>query len=326
MTGMLWFIAMMGMGGEFWYHNIDDSSLAIAGYDPVAYHLQSEAVKGRPEFAWHEDGVTYHFASKQHLERFQEDPQGYAPAYGGWCAFAIGVDKDKYGWGPVRFDCDPTSFKIVDGRLMLFANLPQFDARKIWESEDERELVKRADAFWASRVALGRKTPELPQGMNRRAPMETAQFDFLIGSWENKVKWMVDLENRQYGKEITGHWEARYSWDGYGVADDWNQVGIPGSGGPAFRSFDPSSGKWVMTYIPANQPRDRVWVMEGEFNDEGELIGEMDGVDGRGRAFKQRVNFYDITPNGFMWRADRSYDGGKTWIEAVGIAPARRLK
>jgi len=74
---------------------------------------------------------------------------------------------------------------------------------------------------------------------------------------------------------IAGIWKAYYDWNGFAVSDDWQQVNLPGSGGPAFSSFDPLTRKWVMTYLPVNQPRSAIWPMEGAFDDEGEMTVEM---------------------------------------------------
>jgi hypothetical protein len=44
-----------------------------------------------------------------------------------------------------------------------------------------------------------------------------------------------------------------------------------------------------------------------------------------------RIRYYDIAPDKFSWTADRSTDGGKTWVtnfqqlEAKRIGPARSL-
>ena len=44
-----------------------------------------------------------------------------------------------------------------------------------------------------------------------------------------------------------------------------------------------------------------------------------------------RIRYYNIRPDAFSWAADRSSDGGKTWvkdhltIEALRIGPARTL-
>ena len=257
--------------GQNWFYNITAEGLAIDGYDPVAYFTQGEPTQGKPEFSHVHQGITYRFANADHHKRFKQNPQAWLPRYGGWCAFAIGVDSVKFKFGAVRFAPDPKSFKIVDNQLYLFANLPNFNALDLWNTEDETAMIKRAEAFWQSRLELAKKVPVLPQGMNRMAPIETAQFDFIIGEWENTVQQLRGPEFKEYFPGVPGTWKASYHWDGFGIADNWQQVGVPGSGGPAFRSFDPLTRKWVMTYIPSNRPRDQTWLMEGAFNEKGEL-------------------------------------------------------
>jgi YHS domain-containing protein len=85
--------------------------VAIRGYDPVAYFDQGQPVEGSPEHSLAWQGVTWHFASAGHLSAFEQNPQKYAPAYGGFCAYAVAKDQ----LAPV----DPTAWKIVDGTLYL---------------------------------------------------------------------------------------------------------------------------------------------------------------------------------------------------------------
>ena len=47
-----------------------------------------------------------------------------------------------------KLPVDPTSFKIVDNRLMLFLKNKNVDALKLWNDGNERDLVKKADAHW----------------------------------------------------------------------------------------------------------------------------------------------------------------------------------
>lgn len=319
-------ITGFALAGSNWYYQADDDGLAIGGYDPVAYFLNSEAVQGKPEWRTRYGGLTYQFVSKQHLKAFKDAPQAYLPQYGGWCAFACGVDAQKYGFGAVRFPADPKSFLIEDGKLFLFAKIPNFDAKAFWQREDYGDMVKRADTFWQSRVALGQTIGELPKGMNPRAPMETAQFAPFIGLWENEVRWMQNVESKAYGPATPGRWSIQFGWDGFGISDNWQQPGVPGSGGPAHRFFDPKTKKWVMTYIPANQPRQNIWLMEGAFNRDGELHGTFEGIDLRGRTFLGKIRFYNVNKNQFSWEHHRSYDEGKTWIERVAFSESKRLK
>jgi len=311
--------------GDLWYFNANAEGVAIDGYDLVAMMDLGEASMGKRSFEVIYRGLTYRFTSRKHRKAFKASPQKYLPQYGGWCAFTCGVDKAKFGFGAARFKPDPTSFLVEEGKLYLFANLPTYQAKQLWQKADRAAVIQRADAYWAKRVALGKAIGDLPRGMNAAAPMETAQFAPLIGEWSNTVRWMLDLNEKKYGPEIEGTWLFRFGWDGFGIDDEWRQVGIPGSGGPAHRFFDPSSKKWVMVYMPANQPRSQIWSMEGGFDEKGELTGQFKGVDPRGREFLGRVRFYDIQKDRFLWQHDRSYDGGKTWIEKVAVSESVRL-
>ena len=48
-----------------------------------------------------------------------------------------------------------------------------------------------------------------------------------------------------------------------------------------------------------------------------------EGTDPRG-AFVDRNTFHEITPESFLWRKDRSWDGGESWFEGIAIIEARR--
>ena len=64
--------------------NIDSQGLAIQGYDPVAYFIQGEPIKGEKEFAYQWMGAEWRFASGEHLDLFRSNPEKYAPQYGGY--------------------------------------------------------------------------------------------------------------------------------------------------------------------------------------------------------------------------------------------------
>ncbi|MCA9441066.1 MAG: YHS domain protein, partial [Candidatus Omnitrophica bacterium] len=114
--------------------------LALEGYCPVAYFAVGKPVMGKPEYASIYNGVTYHFVNADAKEMFDEDPEKYIPAYGGWCAFGMAVGD--------KFPVDPTSFKIVDGKLMLFLKNASVDALSLWNDGDEKDLMKKAETHW----------------------------------------------------------------------------------------------------------------------------------------------------------------------------------
>lgn len=131
------------------HYNIekDTTKPAISGYDPVAYFGEPGATegsgtptKGDKKFAYRYRGVTYWFASQKNLDAFKKDPRKYEPAYGGWCAYAMGATGEKV-------EIDPKSFKITGGRLYLFYKDFFNDTRAKW-SKDEKSLNSKADANW----------------------------------------------------------------------------------------------------------------------------------------------------------------------------------
>lgn len=121
-------------------HNVPADGIAIDGYSPVSYFTQSRAERGSEDFAVEHRGITYLLTSQEQVETFKADPEKYVPAYGGWCALGMAV-QDK-------FPVDPTAYKIVDGRLMLFLRNADVDALQLWNQGDEAEYVDKADAHW----------------------------------------------------------------------------------------------------------------------------------------------------------------------------------
>ena len=59
-------------------------SVAIKGYDAVAYHTESQALKGKSEYSYEWNDAIWHFSSAKNRELFATDPERYAPQYGGF--------------------------------------------------------------------------------------------------------------------------------------------------------------------------------------------------------------------------------------------------
>ncbi|HEV2695826.1 MAG TPA: YHS domain-containing (seleno)protein [Verrucomicrobiae bacterium] len=91
--------------------NLDQSGIALQGYDPVAFYTDGKPVKGDVKFVSKRDGAIYLFASKDHKDAFNADPAKYEPQFGGYCAY--GVSRNKL----VEIDVD--AYQIVDGKLLL---------------------------------------------------------------------------------------------------------------------------------------------------------------------------------------------------------------
>jgi YHS domain-containing protein len=111
---------------------------AIRGYDPVAYFTDNKPVKGQKQFSAAWNGATWYFKSAENRKRFTENPEKYAPQYGGFCAY--GVSRDY------KVKTEPDAWAIHQGKLYL--NYDQGIAKK-W-SADKDGYIKKADANWTT--------------------------------------------------------------------------------------------------------------------------------------------------------------------------------
>ena len=92
------------------------NGIAIKGMDTVAYFTTSKAIKGSKEFSYKREDAIWYFESEEHMNLFIANPEKYAPAYGGWCAFGVTEMGMLHASDP-RFD-----WTIEQGRLFLQAN------------------------------------------------------------------------------------------------------------------------------------------------------------------------------------------------------------
>lgn len=127
-------------------YDLDKSGLAIKGYDPISYFPEggSKPTKGDKKFELVRDGVRYRFTSAAHRDLFKANPDKYAPAYGGWCAYAMA--KGDYT------EPNPKRYLIQNGKLMLFYDGFFGDTYKKWNDEGPKELEPLADDFWDSEL------------------------------------------------------------------------------------------------------------------------------------------------------------------------------
>lgn len=113
------------------------STPGISGYDLVAYFTDGKPMRGSGYQVSVFEGVTYAFASEEHKEMFEANPEKYVPAYGGYCAYGVAVGK--------KFVTDPEVWRIVDGTLYL--NLDR-GIQRTWE-KDVPGYIKKADVNWS---------------------------------------------------------------------------------------------------------------------------------------------------------------------------------
>ena len=121
------------------HNNVNPSGVLLNGYDVVSYFL-GEVQKGKSTITVNHEGVEFWFSNKENKAFFIKNPEKFIPAYGGWCAYAMGETGKKV-------KIDPKTYKIIDGKLYLFYNF-YFNNTLIDWNEDQVELKRQADANW----------------------------------------------------------------------------------------------------------------------------------------------------------------------------------
>jgi YHS domain-containing protein len=112
------------------------NDVAIHGYDAVAYFTDSKAVKGSNEFSFKWNDVNWLFSSETHLKLFKENPEKYAPQFGGYCAYGVSENH--------KSPTSPDAFTIVNDKLYLNYNLK---VKEIW-MKNHQERISKADTLW----------------------------------------------------------------------------------------------------------------------------------------------------------------------------------
>lgn len=110
--------------------------LALHGYDPVSYFRGGLPTVGSARFTATHAGAAFRFASAEHKQLFEKQPQRYLPQFGGFCAYGVSVKQ--------KFDGDPRVFAIVDGKLYLNLN-PSIQA--IW-NKNVAGNIRKANTQW----------------------------------------------------------------------------------------------------------------------------------------------------------------------------------
>lgn len=113
-----------------------ENGVILAGHDAVAYFTESKAVEGSSKFTAKHNDAIYQFSSAENRDLFKANPDKYAPAYGGFCAYGTTLGK--------KFSVDGKAFEVVDGKLYVNKNL---DVYEVWR-KDIPTHIQQADAKW----------------------------------------------------------------------------------------------------------------------------------------------------------------------------------
>jgi hypothetical protein len=111
---------------------------AIRGYDPVAYFTESKPVKGYDSLTLNWNNAKWYFSSGKNLSLFKEDPEKYAPQFGGYCAYGLSEGH--------KSSTEPDTWTIDNGKLYLNYNL---NVKKEW-NKNRQARIEKANSNWPS--------------------------------------------------------------------------------------------------------------------------------------------------------------------------------
>lgn len=132
LSSALLLLSSMTMAGE----QYTQQGYAVTGYDTVAYFTVGAPTKGNKEISTEWNGAKWLFSSEANKQLFLANPEKYAPAYDGHCAFAAGINR--------KASAQPTLWKIIDDRLFL--NFSKA-ANTRW-LDNPKDYIKDGDENW----------------------------------------------------------------------------------------------------------------------------------------------------------------------------------
>ncbi|MFT4834781.1 MAG: hypothetical protein ACI8WP_001544 [Flavobacteriaceae bacterium] len=136
------FLLVHMMGTTQQVINTSKKGLGVDGHDLVSY-FENKPSLGVEKFSIVLDQVNYLFLDEKNLSLFKKSPDKYLPQYGGWCAYAMGLNGDLV-------EVDPMTYTITAGKLYLFYNKRGNNTLLPWK-EDESMFLIKADNHWSSK-------------------------------------------------------------------------------------------------------------------------------------------------------------------------------
>lgn len=128
------------VGWGWWGVYNSSSGIALKGYDPVAYFNSKQPTQGDSRFAHDWSGVTWQFSSAENMNLFSENPESYAPKFGGFCSFAVSKG--------FTADISPDAWYVEGGNLYVFADQ---NVRDNWVASLDEGSLEKSTANWVQR-------------------------------------------------------------------------------------------------------------------------------------------------------------------------------
>lgn len=115
----------------------NEDGIAIEGFDAVAYHMSGQAKKGSVNFQVTWAGSTWYFTNFENRQNFSDNPEKYAPRFGGYDPFGMAMN------GATQ-PATPELWAVTDGKLYLFYS---GKTRTLWQ-KNRAENLKNANIHW----------------------------------------------------------------------------------------------------------------------------------------------------------------------------------
>jgi YHS domain-containing protein len=122
---------------------VDKHGQALSGADVVAYRelpSEADAVYGREEFSYEWKGAIWLFSTERNKDLFAEDPDKFAPEYGGYCAYAMANNKLS--------STIPDAWTLYNDKLYLNATM---NGRKKWRQDRDAYIID-GDLYWPGQL------------------------------------------------------------------------------------------------------------------------------------------------------------------------------
>ena len=169
-------------------------------------------------------------------------------------------------------------------------------------------------------IGSGQRTPEQADTLFEQ---HKGDFDYLLGDWQ------FTADSKEHGK-YGGYWSAVKLAEGQ-ILDEFRVTGDKGETfyvTTSLRNYNKFSDRWELIGADAGtgvQDFGTARRVGAEVH-----IEQQFGV-ASGKPAIMKIRYYNIEKDRFSWTADRSTDGGKTWvtkhlqIEARRIGPPRTM-
>ncbi len=170
-------------------------------------------------------------------------------------------------------------------------------------------------------LALGNHALGNPQGapilaeqIHPDAPAQTAQFAFLVGDWDCAMQALTP--DGKSSTETQAQWSGRFVLGGWAIQDFWYSENAAGTGGwgTNLRWWNAQLGRWENQWLQSGSSQ-----LTHFYADQVGTAMVMVGGSGDSPfgPYIDRNTFDEISPDGWRWRKDRSFDAGQSWVENV---------